>query len=113
MQVRTAAGEAFSVLFKGGAGSIIDSMLPSLFEGLAIPERAHQSIEGLRVILSVRPSLLSGALPKLLALPIKLHNASAVGPLCTQAGGHLKQHLALILPRLLALPVAQVRLLLQ
>ena len=66
--VRSAGGEAFSVLFRGGAGSIIDSMMPSLLEGLGVEDKAAQSLEGLRVILSVRPSLLGAVLPKLLSV---------------------------------------------
>ena len=33
--VRSAAGESFAVLFRGGAGSTVEGMLPGLFEGLS------------------------------------------------------------------------------
>ena len=32
--VREAAGEAFSIMFKGGAGGAVDSVVPQLLEGL-------------------------------------------------------------------------------
>jgi hypothetical protein len=31
--VREAAGEAFSIMFKGGAGGAVDSVVPQLLEG--------------------------------------------------------------------------------
>jgi hypothetical protein len=55
-----AAGSAFNVLFKGGAGSAVDSVVPSLLAGLEGDSRqAAQALEGLRVILGVRPQTLS------------------------------------------------------
>jgi hypothetical protein len=56
-----AAGAAFGVLFKGGAGSAVDSVIPSLLAGLEARETAAaaQALEGLRVILGVRPQTLA------------------------------------------------------
>jgi vesicle coat complex subunit len=47
--VRDAAGDAFAVLFKGGAGSLVEGLLPSLLEGLSSETKAAQSIKGLQV----------------------------------------------------------------
>ncbi|KAF5835979.1 armadillo-type protein [Dunaliella salina] len=55
--VREAAGEAFSIMFKGGAGGAVDSVVPQLLEGLAVPQKFVESLEGLRVILGVRPHM--------------------------------------------------------
>ena len=51
---------AFGVLFRGGAGSAVDSVIPSLLAGLESkePHQAAQALEGLRVILGVRPQTL-------------------------------------------------------
>lgn len=55
-----AAGSAFNILFKGGAGSAVDSVIPALLAGLeGDPKQASQALEGLRVILGVRPQTLS------------------------------------------------------
>jgi hypothetical protein len=105
--VRHAAGTAFAALFRGGAGSMVEGMLPALLDGLAVEETAEQSIKGLEVILGVRPALLDRVLAKLLKLPLVAHNVRAAGPLLGQASGHLVQHLAFALPRLLSLPASQ------
>ncbi len=55
--VREAAGAAFGVLFKGGAHGAVESVVPSLLNGLDSPAHASQSLEGLRVILGVRPQV--------------------------------------------------------
>jgi hypothetical protein len=55
--VREAAGSAFGVLFKGGAHGAVESVVPSLLHGLDSPAHASQSMEGLRVILGVRPQV--------------------------------------------------------
>jgi len=55
--VREAAGAAFGVLFKGGAHGAVESVVPSLLTNLDSPGHAQQSLEGLRVILSVRPQV--------------------------------------------------------
>jgi HEAT repeat len=47
--VREAAGDAFAVLFRGGAGSLVEGMLPALLEGLKEEEKAGQSIKGIEV----------------------------------------------------------------
>ncbi len=54
-----AAGSAFNILFKGGAGSAVDSVIPALLAGLeGESHQASQALEGLRVILGVRPQTL-------------------------------------------------------
>jgi hypothetical protein len=54
-----AAGSAFNILFKGGAGSAVDSVIPALLAGLeGKAHEASQALEGLRVILGVRPQTL-------------------------------------------------------
>lgn len=109
--VRAAAGDSFAVLFRGGAGSAVEGMLPGLLEGLHEGgSRAEQSVQGLRVIVSVRPSLLDRILPKLLSLPLKQAGVEAAGPLLGEATGHAAaSHAAFVLPRVLSLPAPQRR----
>eukprot|EP00892_Ulva_mutabilis_P008725 jgi/Ulvmu1/6224/UM028_0082.1 len=109
--VRAAAGDSFAVLFRGGAGSAVEGMLPGLLEGLHEGgSRAEQSVQGLRVIISVRPALLDRILPKLLALPLKQAGVEGAAPLLAEAGGHAAaSHAAFVLPRVLSLPAPQRR----
>lgn len=109
--VRAAAGDSFAVLFRGGAGSAVEGMLPGLLDGLLEGgSRAEQSVQGLRVIVSVRPSLLDRILPKLLALPLKQAGVEAAGPLLSEVSGSAAAtHAAFVLPRVLALPGTQRR----
>jgi hypothetical protein len=110
--VRAAAGESFAVLFRGGAGSTVEGMLPSLLEGLnSGGAKAEQSLQGLRVIVSVRPALLDRILPKLLSLPLRVAGVQAAAPLLEESttGAAASSHAAFALPRLLALPMTQRR----
>jgi hypothetical protein len=86
-RVREAAGAAFGVLFRSGGapaggaghgghhghgqgGGAGDAVVPALLSGMldadATEDHRSQSLEGLRVILSVKPGLFHGVLPKLL-----------------------------------------------
>lgn len=110
--VRAAAGESFAVLFRGGAGSTVEGMLPALLEGLnSGGAKAEQSVQGLRVIVSVRPALLDRILPKLLSLPLRVAGVQAAAPLLAESatGAAASSHAAFALPRLLALPMPQRR----
>jgi hypothetical protein len=84
--VREAAGAAFGVLFKGGAHGAVESVVPSLLHGLDSPGHASQSMEGLRVILSVRPQVFNGIVPKLLKQPVSSAGLRAIGQLAGTAG---------------------------
>ena len=54
-----AAASAFNILFKSGGGSAVESVIPTLLSGLeGEQEQAAQALEGLRVILGVRPQTL-------------------------------------------------------
>ena len=54
-----AAASAFNILFKSGGGSAVESVIPTLLSGLeGDDEQAAQALEGLRVILGVRPQTL-------------------------------------------------------
>lgn len=54
-----AAASAFNILFKSGGGSAVESVIPTLLSGLeGDDEQAAQAVEGLRVILGVRPQTL-------------------------------------------------------
>ncbi len=82
-----AAGQAFGVLFKGGSGNIMDSVIPSLLMSLeASPDKAAQALEGLRVILSVKPTTLNSMVPKLLKPPVSSGRVRALGSLAEVAG---------------------------
>lgn len=104
-RVREAAGGAFNVLFKSGGGSVIDSVIPSLLSGLdSKDERAStRSLEGLRVILSVRPQLMSVMIPNLVKPPIVSSNLIALGALADVAGPAINTHLPTIMPSILRL----------
>lgn len=84
--VREAAGAAFGVLFKGGAHGAVESVVPSLLTGLDSAAHASQSLEGLRVILSVRPQVFNGIVPKLLKQPVSSAGLRALGQLAATAG---------------------------
>ncbi|KAK9804294.1 hypothetical protein WJX72_005256 [[Myrmecia] bisecta] len=102
--VRQAAGAAFSILFKGGPGGAVDSVIPSLLAGLeGGPGGAEQALEGLRVILGVRPQALATMLPKLLRPPLTSTSIRALGALAEVAGPSIHPHLHSIFPPLLVL----------
>ncbi len=103
--VREAAGAAFSIMFKGGAGSAVEGVVPGMLEGapdplemnespssasqpkpyspyaqpscagLAVPSKHAESVEGLRVILGVRPQMVNSVLPKLVKQPLAVSAA--------------------------------------
>lgn len=100
--VRTAAGGAFGILFRGGAGGAVDTVIPSLLTGLAGPEPG-QALAGLRVILGVRPMALNSMLPKLLKPPLSAADVTALGSLSEVAGPAVHGHLSAIMPPLLEL----------
>lgn len=101
-EVRTAAGGAFGILFRGGAGGAVDSVIPSLLAGLAGPQPG-QALAGLRVILGVRPSALNSMLPKLLKHPLTKEDVMALGSLSEVAGPAVHNHLSAVMPPLLEL----------
>eukprot|EP00887_Chlorella_sp_A99_P001205 scaffold14.g1205.t1 len=94
-------------------------VIPALLAGLDSEAQQGQALEGLRVILSVRPQLLAAMLPKMLRPPIPAATLRALGALCEAAGAAIHPHLAALLPPLLALAnqhpdaVAQVALAVQ
>jgi hypothetical protein len=85
--VREAAGAAFGILFRGGAHSAVDSVVPSLLTGLDAESHYAASVEGLRVILGVRPATFNGVAPKLLKAPVTGAALRALGELAGVAGG--------------------------
>ena len=117
-----AAASAFNILFKSGGGSAVESVIPTLLAGLeGSSEQASQALEGLRVILGVRPQTLGsmvGALfpdiksalqscatsvsqaqisvnvqvPKLLRPPLHSTNLHALAALAEVAGKLLGSH---------------------
>lgn len=95
----------FNVLFKSGGAASLDSVVPALLASLDAPEaeRQAQALEGLRVILGVRPSLLGSMLPRLTRPPPVATKLRALGTLCEVAGAALHAHLGSLLPALLAL----------
>ncbi|PRW50843.1 Translational activator GCN1 isoform A [Chlorella sorokiniana] len=101
--VRTAAGGVFNVLFKSGGGSAMDSVIPALLSGLDSDAHSAQALEGLRVVLGVRPQLLSVMVPRLIKPPVTSTNLRALGALAEVAGAAIHGHLAALLPPLLAL----------
>lgn len=78
-EVREAAGSAFAILFKGGAGSAVDSVVPTMVKGLEEDATYDESLEGLRVILSVRPQFFNGLVGKLLKAPVQVSIGLGLG----------------------------------
>jgi hypothetical protein len=109
--VREAAGEAFAILFKGGPGggggaSAVDQVVPSMVSGLESDKTYGESLEGLRVILLVRPTVFNFVLPKLMKTPLSVHNLKALAVLAPAAGNMLNGHIGSALPKLLSLASA-------
>ena len=102
-EVRAAAGGVINILFKSGGGAAIDSVIPSLLHGLDSHNEADaaQSLEGLRVVLGVRPQLLSAMAPKLIHVPVTAANLKALGALAEVAGPSIHSHLQVVMPTLL------------
>ena len=96
--VREAAGEAFSILFKGGPGggggaSAVDQVVPTMVNGLEAEKTYEESLEGLRVILIVRPTVFNFVLPRLMKMPLSVHNLKALAVLAPAAGAMLNGHI--------------------
>lgn len=82
-----AAGAAFAVLFRGGGGSAVDSVVPSMLTSLTNEgKQAAQALEGLRVILGVRPQTLGMMLPRLLKPHVTPTSMRALASLSEVAG---------------------------
>ncbi|GMH37881.1 hypothetical protein BSKO_05765 [Bryopsis sp. KO-2023] len=102
-EVREAAAGAFNALFKAGAGSVVDTIVPALLAQLQSDSGNSQALEGLQVILSVRPQTLNSMVPRLLHKPISVTNLQALWALASAAGASLQAHLPTILPAVLSL----------
>ena len=82
-----AAGAGFAVLFRGGGGSAVDSVVPSMLTSLTNDSKqAPQALEGLRVILGVRPQTLGMMLPRLLKPHLTPTSMRALASLAEVAG---------------------------
>ena len=91
-----AAGAAFAVLFRGGGGSAVDSVVPSMLTALTNDtKQATQALQGLRVILSVRPQTLGTMLPRLLKPHVTPTSMRALAALAEVAGQLLNCSLSL------------------
>ena len=100
-QVRQSAGGALEVIFQTGGGSAADSVIPSLLNGLhGDEEKVAKSLEGLRVVLSVRPQLLGVMVPKLVGPPLSKTDVIALGALSEVSGEAIHNFLSKVLPPL-------------
>ncbi len=100
-QVRQSAGGALEVIFQTGGGSAADSVIPSLLNGLqGDDEKVAKSLEGLRVVLSVRPQLLGVMVPRLVEPPLSKTDIVALGALSEVSGEAIHNYLSKILPPL-------------
>ena len=99
--VRLAAGGALEIIFQTGGGSVADAVIPSLLSGLhGDEERVKKSLEGLRVVLGVRPQLLAVMVPKLVEPPLSKNDIIALGALSEVSGNAIHSHLSKVLPPL-------------
>ena len=85
--VREAAGGVLGSLFKGGGGTVVESVVPALLRGLDTGDAAAQqkALEGLQVILSVKPSTLAHMAVRLLVTPLHAERVDALASLAVQA----------------------------
>lgn len=78
--VRTASGELMATLFKGAGDVIQEEMLPQILSDIRdSAANADRSLEGLVVMLGVRPAILGEILPDLSSLPLTPIKARALG----------------------------------
>ncbi|CAG9462953.1 unnamed protein product [Pedinophyceae sp. YPF-701] len=103
--VREAAGGAFSSLFRGGAASVVENVVPGLVRQLGSAEHAANALEGLRVILGTKPRAIDSVLPRLLpknSAPEQAH-VTALAQLAPAAAEALPRHVPFVLATLLPL----------
>ena len=131
-EVREAAGQAFSTLYKNAGMQAVDEIVPQLLLALEDEKGAATGLDGLKQILSVRTqAVLPHVLPKLVRPPItsapflpptlccplvlrwvgdlggwdrgcSVFNAQALGAIAEVAGAGLNPHLPTVLPPLVA-----------
>lgn len=101
--VREAAGDAFAEVFRGGASSVVESVVPSLLMSLETGNKVDAALAGLKVILSVRPGIINSILPKIMAQPYEPGRLNALASLAPAAGPALSGHMHSILPVLMRL----------
>ncbi|CAN1233879.1 Protein ILITYHIA [Linum perenne] len=102
LEVREAAGLAFSTLYKSAGLQAIDEIVPTLLHALEDDDTSDTALDGLKQILSVRTAaVLPHILPKLVHPPLTAFNAHALGALADVAGAGLNVHLGTVLPTLL------------
>ncbi|XP_076949401.1 protein ILITYHIA-like isoform X2 [Bidens hawaiensis] len=103
VEVREAAGAAFSTLYKSAGMQAIDEIVPTLLHALEDDDMADTALDGLKQILSVRTAaVLPHILPRLVHLPLSAFNAHALGAVAEVAGAGLNAHLSTVLPALLS-----------
>lgn len=99
--VRQAAGGALEIIFQTGGGSVANSVIPSLLSGLyGDEEKVQKSLEGLRVVLGVRPQLLGVMVPKLVEPPLSKNDIIALGAVSEVSGDAIHSLLSKMLPPL-------------
>ena len=78
--VRFASGELMATLFKGAGDVIQENVLPQILQDISSDtENAELSLEGLVVMLKVRPSILMEVLPEVCTMPLTPIKARALG----------------------------------
>ena len=78
--VRIASGELMATLFKGAGDVIQENVLPQILSDITEEnENAERSLEGLVVMLGVRPGILGAVLPEISALPLTSIKAKTLG----------------------------------
>lgn len=85
----------------------MDTVVPALLSQLQSDSDNSKALEGLQVILSVRPQTLNSMVPRLLHKPITATNLRALGAVAAAAGGSLQNHLPNILPPVLSIASLQ------
>lgn len=99
-QVKDAAASAFSAVFKGST-NIVGTVVPELLTKLDDQNEHDQALEGLRVILGIRPQSLTMVMPKLIKKPVNVLKTRAIGVLSNVTNVNLLAHVPTVIPHLL------------
>jgi len=100
--VREAAGAALGSMFRGGGGGVVEQVVPGLLRGLEGDISEHrQAMEGLGVILSVRPQSFRDIAPRLAIEPLEATRVEALAELAQLAGDAALPQVSRLLPTLL------------
>lgn len=109
-EVREQSAHAFHSLYKAVGVRSIEHVVPSLLKELGQEGNSESSssareraVFGLKEVLQLRPrDLLPYLIPRLVAVPISIAHARALGAVAEVTGGTIHAHLAVVVPAVVA-----------